>query len=145
MLARTDFGTRDDKRRRSRSGGACQHAPYGWLRTRIERPFGIDAWVVLPDHRHCVWALPEGDADFATRWSVIKARFSRAMPPVARRASQERRREHGVWQRRFWEHHIRDEQDWGNHNRYCWFNPVKHGFIEHPRDWPYSSWHRDNP
>ena len=115
------------------------------LRTRIERPFGIDAWVVLPDHRHCVWALPEGDADFATRWSVIKARFSRAMPPVARRESHRRRREHGVWQRRFWEHHIRDEQDWDNHIRYCWFNPVKHGYVEHPRDWPYSSWHRDNP
>ena len=114
-------------------------------RTRDEQPFGIDAWVVLPDHMHCLWTLPPGDADFSTRWSVIKARFSRAMPPVVRRDSHERRREHGIWQRRYWEHHIRDEMDWKNHVRYCWFNPVKHGLVEHPRDWPYSSWHRDNP
>ncbi len=114
-------------------------------RTRCERPFGIDAWVVLPDHMHCVWALPDGDADFATRWQVIKARFSRAMPPVTRRRSHEARREHGIWQRRFWEHHIRDDEDWRNHVGYCWHNPVKHGLVDHPRDWPYSSWHRDNP
>ena len=113
--------------------------------TRQERPFSIDAWVVLPDHMHCVWTLPEEDADFSTRWSVIKARFSRAMPPVARRRSHEARREHGIWQRRFWEHHIRDARDWDNHVRYCWLNPVKHGLVDHPRDWPYSSWHRDNP
>ncbi|WP_420330171.1 REP-associated tyrosine transposase [Pararhodobacter aggregans] len=79
---------------------------------------------MLPDHRHCVWALPEGDADFATRWRVIKARFARAIPPVARRESLRRRREHGVWQRRLREHPIRDEQDWDNHIQYCWFNPA---------------------
>ena len=114
-------------------------------RTRAERPFGIDAWVVLPDHMHCIWALPEGDADFSTRWSVIKARFSRAVPAGPRRPSHERRREHGVWQRRFWEHHLRDEDDWRAHIGYCWINPVKHGLVAHPRDWPHSSWHRDNP
>ncbi|WP_416235090.1 REP-associated tyrosine transposase [Pararhodobacter sp.] len=145
MLARTDFGTRDDKRRWSRSGGACQHAPYGWLRTRIERPFGIDAWVVLPEHRHCVCGLPEGDADFSTRWRVIKARFARAMPPVARRESLRRRREHGVWQRRICEHRMRDAEDRDSPIRTCWVKPVKHGFVEHPRECPYSSWHRDNP
>lgn len=111
--------------------------------TRAERPFGIEAWVVLPDHMHSVWTLPEGDADYATRWSVIKARFSRAMPGVDRRRSHETRREHGIWQRRFWEHHIRDETDLVNHIRYCWINPVKHGFVERPEDWPYSSYHRD--
>ena len=111
--------------------------------TRAERPFGIDAWVVLPDHMHCVWTLPEGDHDFSTRWSVIKARFSRAMPHVQRRRSHEARREHGIWQRRYWEHHIRDEADFAAHVRYCWINPVKHGFVERPEDWPYSSYHRD--
>lgn len=111
--------------------------------TRAERPFGIEAWVVLPDHMHCVWTLPEGDSDFSMRWSVIKARFSRAMPDIDRRRSHETRREHGIWQRRFWEHHIRDEADLYNHIRYCWINPVKHGLVERPEDWPYSSYHRD--
>ncbi len=111
--------------------------------TRAERPFGIDAWVVLPDHMHCVWRLPEGDADFSTRWSVIKARFSRAMPQVTQRRSHVVRREHGIWQRRFWEHHIRDEVDWRAHVRYCWINPVKHGLVSDPAEWPYSSYHRD--
>ncbi len=111
--------------------------------TRSERPFRIDAWVVLPDHMHCVWTLPLGDADFSTRWSIIKARFSRAMPPSPRRASHVARREHGLWQRRYWEHHVRDEDDYRAHVRYCWFNPVKHGLVEDPGDWPYSSYHRD--
>jgi putative transposase len=111
--------------------------------TKAERPFRIDAWVVLPDHMHCVWTLPEGDADFSTRWSVIKARFSRAMPRVQRRKSHETRREHGIWQRRYWEHHIRDDAAFAACVRYCWINPVKHGLAEHPKDWPYSSWHRD--
>jgi putative transposase len=111
--------------------------------TRAERPFGIDAWVVLPDHMHCVWRLPEGDADFSTRWSVIKARFSRAMPQVAQRRSHAVRREHGIWQRRFWEHHLRDEADWQAHVRYCWINPVKHGLVSDPAEWPFSSYHRD--
>lgn len=107
--------------------------------TLSERPVEIDAWVVLPDHMHCIWTLPLGDADFSTRWSVIKARFSRTMPPVARRPSHVQRREHGVWQRRFWEHHIRDAQDYRDHMRYCWMNPVQHGLVEDPADWPYSS------
>ena len=111
--------------------------------TQTERPFQVEAWVVLPDHMHCVWTLPRGDSDYSTRWSVIKARFSRAMPHVKRRASHEARREHGIWQRRFWEHHIRDAADFNAHIRYCWFNPVKHGFVERPQDWPYSSVHRD--
>ena len=113
--------------------------------TRMNHPFAIDAWVVLPDHMHCIWTLPPGDSDYATRWRVIKSRFSRQMPPVARRPSQVVRREHGIWQRRFWEHHIRDEADYVAHLAYCWNNPVKHGFVAHPADWPYSSYHRDNP
>ena len=111
--------------------------------TRAERPFGIDAWVVLPDHLHCVWALPEGDADYATRWRLIKARFSRGMAVGRRRASHLARAERGVWQRRYWEHHIRGEADWAAHVRYCWTNPVKHGYVADPADWPWSSYRRD--
>ncbi|WP_274577719.1 REP-associated tyrosine transposase [Sulfitobacter sp. PR48] len=114
-------------------------------RTREERPFRIDAWVVLPDHMHCVWTLPEGDRDFSTRVQVIKARFSRRVPMGHRRLSHVVRRERGLWQRRFWEHHIRNEADFHNHIAYCWHNPVKHGFVERPEDWPFSSWHRDHP
>ncbi len=111
--------------------------------TRAERPFRIDAWVVLPDHLHCVWTLPEGDADYSTRWSVIKARFSRAVREGARRPSHVARRERAVWQRRFWEHHIRDERDYAAHIRYRHANPVKHGFVDRPENWPHSSVHRD--
>ena len=113
-------------------------------KTRTERPFAIDAWVVLPDHMHCVWTLPPGDHDYSTRVQAIKAQFSRKVPMGFQRASHKARRERGVWQRRFWEHHIRDAVDYHNHIAYCWHNPVKHGFVEHPQDWRYSSWHRDH-
>ena len=79
--------------------------------TRTERPFAIDAWVVLPDHMHCVWTLPVGDGDYTTRWRLIKSRFSRGVPTGRLRASHVKRDERGIWQRRFWEHHIRDEDD----------------------------------
>ena len=111
--------------------------------THAERPFGICAWVVLPDHLHCIWVLPEGDADYSTRWRLIKARFSRGLPVGALRKSHVQRHERGIWQRRFWEHHIRDEVDMAARLRYCWWNPVKHGFVTRPEDWPYSSYHRD--
>ena len=111
--------------------------------TRAARPFGIDAWVVLPDHLHCVWTLPEGDADFSTRWGAIKGRFSRGLGAGRIRSSHAARWEKAVWQRRFWEHHIRGETDFVAHVRYCLANPVKHGFVERPEDWPYSSIHRD--
>lgn len=111
--------------------------------TRAERPFQIDAWVVLPDHLHCVWTLPGDDHDFSTRWRLIKARFSRALPEGNLRRSHVARQERGIWQRRFWEHHIRDEGDMAEHVKYCWTNPVKHGLVERPEDWAYSSIHRD--
>ena len=113
--------------------------------TRRGHPFEVDAWVVLPDHMHCIWTLPPGDSDYSTRWRVIKSRFSRQMPPAHLRPSHIARRERGIWQRRYWEHHIRDEADYIAHVAYCWNNPVKHGFVEDPRDWPYSSYHSDNP
>ena len=119
--------------------------------TRLERPFGIDAWVVLPEHMHCVWSLPGGDDDFSTRMGAIKARFSMAMrragftppPPVGRcnggvNPALRRKGEVGLWQPRFWEHHIRDEADFAAHVEYCWINPVKHGYVDDPEEWPYS-------
>ena len=113
--------------------------------TRTERPFTIDAWVVLPDHLHCIWTLPDGDADYSTRWGAIKARFSKNLGEGNMRASHILRREKAIWQRRFWEHHLRDEDDLLSHIQYCWHNPVKHGLADHPKDWPFSSYHRDNP
>ena len=112
-------------------------------RTRAERPFGIAAWVVLPDHLHAVWTLPEGDADFSTRWRIIKSRFSRELPMGRVRKSHCARQERGLWQRRFWEHHIRSREEFADCVRYCHTNPVKHGFVERPEDWPYSTIHRD--
>ena len=111
--------------------------------TRAARPFDILSWVVLPDHLHAVWRLPPGDDDHATRWAAIKARFSRGLPAGQRRDSHLARREKGIWQRRFWEHHIRDEADLAAHLKYCWINPVKHGLVARAADWPYSSIHRD--
>lgn len=112
--------------------------------TRAKRPFRVDAWVVLPDHMHCVWTLPEGDGDFSVRWKDIKCRLTKAVGGEGRRsASKVAKGESGIWQRRFWDHHIRDERDFTNHLRYCWWNPVKHGYVARAGDWPFSSIHRD--
>lgn len=111
--------------------------------TRAERWFGIEAWVVLPDHLHTVWRLPAGDRDYATRWRLIKSRFSRGVAAGRLRQSHVARQERGIWQRRFWEHHCRDDADVAAHVQYCWINPVKHGLVERTEDWPYSSIHRD--
>lgn len=111
--------------------------------TRATRPFEIVAWVVLPDHMHAIWTLPEGDTDYATRWAAIKTRFSRSLPPTERvNESRAKRSERGVWQRRFWEHTIRDDRDLENHIAYVRSNPVKHRYVNDARDWPHSSVHR---
>jgi len=115
------------------------------IETRKVFPFVIDAMVVLPDHIHAVWTLPEGDADYSVRWRWIKIRFSRSMPVTEPLDTVRKRRgERGIWQRRYWEHHIRDERDMKNHIDYCWFNPVRHGHVDRVEDWPYSTFHRDN-
>lgn len=107
---------------------------------RRSRPFAIDAWVVLPDHLHCVWTLPPGDDDFSTRWRVIKTVFARSLPVNERRsAARMRSGERGIWQRRFWEHSIRDDEDFATHVDYVHFNPVKHGYVRQVADWPHST------
>ncbi len=103
-------------------------------------PFDIEAIVVLPDHLHTLWKLPEGDKDFSKRWMVIKRKFSSGLPCGIVNASKARKREKGIWQRRFWEHYIRNEEDWRRHVDYIHFNPVKHGHVSGPQDWPYSSY-----
>ncbi len=110
---------------------------------RARAPFHIDAWVVLPDHMHCIWTLPQDDSDFSGRWRALKKAFSKAVPAGEHRSAVRRDRgERGIWQRRFWEHTIRDERDYANHMDYVHFNPVKHGYATHPAEWPYSSFHR---
>jgi putative transposase len=110
---------------------------------RSAHPFEIVAMVVMPDHLHAVWELPVGDAGFATRWTLIKAGFSRRLPRDERiSASRRNKGERGVWQRRYWEHLIRDERDLASHVDYIHFNPVKHGYVKRAVDWPYSSIHR---
>jgi len=113
-----------------------------WTRQRY--PFQIGAFVVLPNHLHAVWTLPPDDADFSIRWRLIKSRFARSIPKCERLSAVRRARgERGIWQRRFWEHLIRDEADFARHVEYCYINPVKHALVRRVRDWPHSSFHRD--
>ncbi len=106
-------------------------------------PFKTIAICVLPDHLHAIWELPEDDQDYSLGWASIKSQFSRALPARPNvSASKSRKREKGIWQRRFWEHRIRDEEDLARHVDYIHFNPVKYGLVSQVGDWPYSSFHR---
>ena len=98
-------------------------------------PFEIDAWVLLPDHMHCIWTMDEEDRDFSKRWSIIKRLYTVHFRKNGRVAEP-------YWQPRFWEHTIRDERDYENHMNYLHYNPVKHGLVKTPLDWPWSSFHR---
>lgn len=110
---------------------------------KVRHPFEIDAMVILPDHLHTVWTLPAGDADYPTRWALIKAGFSRNLPPTERRnPSRQSQGERGMWQRRYWEHQIRDDSDLARHVDYIQYNPVKHGYVSRAADRPQSSIHR---
>jgi putative transposase len=110
---------------------------------RRRHPFGIEAIIILPDHLHAIWTLPENDSDFALRWRLIKRAFSRGLPAGERiSASRASKGERGIWQRRYWEHTLRDEADFEKHVNYIHFNPVKHGHVSRVRDWPHSSFHR---
>ena len=118
-----------------------------------QHPFKIDAFVLLPDHLHCIWTLPQGDADFSIRWRLIKSYFSRQIGWVVRvdgrnptkmttSTSRLSKNEKSIWQRRFWEHLIRNHEDLRQHVEYIHYNPVKHGLVRAPADWEYSSFHR---
>jgi putative transposase len=107
-----------------------------------KHPFSMLAMVVLPEHLHAIWRLPPEDADYPTRWSLIKSGFSRRLERSERiGASRSTKRERGIWQRRYWEHQIRDEADLVRHVDYIHFNPVKHGWVPRPVDWPHSTLH----
>jgi putative transposase len=110
--------------------------------TRRERPFAIEAIVVLPEHLHVIMTLPQDDADFSGRWRRIKSWFTREIVRSGKAISRDRRGEYVLWQRRFWEHTVRDETDFARHVDYVHFNPVKHGLVSRVSDWPYSSFHR---
>jgi putative transposase len=109
--------------------------------------FKVDAFCLLPDHLHCIWTLPENDSDYATRWKVIKASFSRTYHKQggnsgAINSSMAQKGEVGIWQRRYWEHTIRDLYDLNQHINYIHFNPVKHGYVQSVADWPWSTFHQ---
>lgn len=112
-----------------------------------DHPFRIDAWVTLPDHIHSIWTLPKGDGEFSKRWGMIKAKFSKNTKGLFNKQewiseSKFRRRETSIWQRRFWEHQIRDEEDLRKHMDYLHYNPVKHGLVQRVKEWSYSTFHR---
>ena len=105
-----------------------------------KQPFTTEAFVVLPDHLHCIWSLPEGDSDFSSRWKQIKYRFSIHYEGEFKKSqSMSRKKEKGLWQRRFWEHWIRDQEDFNRHVDYIHYNPVKHGLVRRPADWVHGS------
>jgi putative transposase len=164
-VAQLTFELFDMRYRRSKTPGAtyfftvvtfrrrkilCEPENRELLRTAFRmmkslHPFAIDAFVLLPEHLHCIWTLPPGDTDYSMRWNVIKGHLSRycldkyKSPPSA---AQQRKRAQTVWQPRFWEHQIRDEWDYEKHCDYIHWNPVKHGLVSRVCDWPYSSFHR---
>jgi putative transposase len=118
-----------------------------WVNTRERFPFQTEAVVLLPDHLHTIWTLPEGDANFSVRWKEIKRLFTRDYlqqigPGEYRNESRQKRGEAAIWQRRFWEHTLRDEADLNRHLDYIHYNPVKHRLVKRVTDWPWSSFHR---
>ncbi len=122
---------------------ALIHEAFNYVKER--QPFEIDAFVIMPDHIHCVWSLPDGDADFSMRWRMIKSYFTKRCEikyKSMRSASRLDKGEQAVWQRRFWEHQIRDDEDFARHVDYIHYNPVKHGEVEVPKLWAHSSFHR---
>lgn len=111
-------------------------------KVKNNHPFILDALVVLPDHLHAIWTLPIGDNNFSKRWMLIKAGFSRQLPKNERiNKSRVKKGERGIWQWRYWEHLIRDEDDYEKHINYIHYNPVKHGYVKRAVDWQYSTVH----
>ncbi len=116
-----------------------------WVEVRRKHPFEVDAVCLLPDHLHCLWTLPADDADYSTRWMLVKSHFTRRcavaqkLPPSR---SLRNKRQQTIWQGRFWEHQIRGDKDFERHCDYIHYNPVKHGYVNRVVDWPHSSFHR---
>jgi putative transposase len=119
----------------------------GIFKVRQGLPFTIEAWVLLPDHLHAIWTLPENDYRNAARWAVIKSSVTKKCSNVVNsgnniNVSKKNRHEGSIWQRRFWEHIIIDDRDFHRHLDYLHWNPVKHGYVANAMDWPYSTSHR---
>lgn len=119
---------------------AALRAAYAHVQHR--HPFETVVVCILPDHLHCVWRLPPDDYDYPKRWRLLKSHFSKSLPCAADSRCGRRKGECGIWQRRFWEHLIRDAEDLDRHVDYIHWNPVKHGLVEDPGDWPYSTYHQ---
>ncbi len=123
-----------------------KHLRASILETRRTYPFHIDAWVLLPDHMHCIWTLPDRDNNYSRLWGLIKQGFTKraidSLPDFTNSLSRIKHRESSVWQRRFWEHEIRNDEDFNNHINYIHYNPVKHGHVTRVQDWPFSTFHR---
>ncbi|MCG2593415.1 transposase [Ramlibacter sp. XY19] len=114
-----------------------------FAKVKQRHPFQIDAIVVLPEHLHTIWTLPADDSDFSNRWMLVKRSFTHRLSDAGVEfGRRERRGERLLWQQRFWEHQIRDDDDYARHVEYIHFNPVKHGWVLRAGDWPYSSLHR---
>ena len=114
---------------------------------RNKRPFEIIAMVLLPEHLHCVWKLPEGDSDFSTRWRLIKTKFTKTYlgnggKEILQSNSRKKKQQRGIWQRRFWEHRIRDRKDLQRHIDYIHYNPIKHNLVKDLANWPWSTYHK---
>lgn len=106
-------------------------------------PFTTIAICILPDHIHAIWKMPQDDGDYALRWRMIKSQFSRNFSANQQRSNSKiKHREKGIWQRRYWEHQIRDDIDLQHHVDYIHYNPVKHGLVQRVQDWPHSTFHR---
>ena len=113
-----------------------------WHWTRERKPFVSPAWVILPDHIHCIWKLPPDDDDYTIRWRMLKSHFTKALVKSGRDEYGKRHGERQIWQRRFWEHAIRDERDLKNHYAYIRGNPVRHKLVKTIEDWPHSSFYK---
>lgn len=136
------------QRRPMLTGDLARDVLHKAFQATIERyPFSLDAICLLPDHIHCMWTLPDHDGNFSLRWSFLKSLFTRQYREAGGvegkvNLSREKRREAGIWQRRFWEHMIRDDADYQNHLNYIHYNPVRHGLVKRVKDWKWSSFHR---
>ena len=127
--------------------GSCLVDEIGLLRNSLRKvrsshPFELVAMVVLPEHLHCIWTLPEDDSDYAIRWKKLKAHFSMGLPKTENQSqSRQAKGERRIWQRRYWEHTIRSDEDLRRHVDYIHFNPMKHGHVSRVVDWPHSTFH----